>query len=96
MTRLHSSVRAIVYTLFSVGAGVLAGNLIFLVLAQSSNPRLPLEGAASYLVLALFWLATLVFGQWEHFGRPVNLLKWIPLCLVTLGAAVFSMAVLLD
>jgi len=36
-------------------------------------------------------LATFAFGQWEHFGAPISLLKWIPVCLITLFAAFVSM-----
>ena len=95
MTKLHASIRAVVYTLFSLGAGVLLTNVVIVVVGLGSTPRLPLEGVAAYLVCAFFLLAVFVFGQWEHFGGPVNLLKWIPLCLVTLFAALGSMGGLL-
>ena len=91
MRKVHASIRAVAYTLFSAGAGVLLGNVIIVVLGQGSTAQPPLEGVAAYLVVAFFVLATFAFGQWEHFGAPISLLKWIPVCLITLFAAFVSM-----
>ncbi len=96
MRKVHAMIRAVVYTLFSLGAGVLFSNVVIVVVGLGVAPQLPLGGVAAYAVIAFFLLAMFVFGQWEHFGAPVNLLKWIPLCLATLFAASVSMASLLD
>jgi hypothetical protein len=84
MTRFRITVRALVYLYFSVAAGYFVAGVLAIALALN-NPRtasLTRGGWVAWLTAASFIAATLVFGQWEQFGRPLRLLKWVPLCMI--------------
>jgi hypothetical protein len=86
MRRAHAVARAIAYIYFSLVAGLLAAELLVLVLELShTGTGVNLTGhsdGVAWIVGSLFVLGLLVFGQYGQFGRPIRLLKWVPLCLL--------------
>lgn len=83
-----SFLRWLFYTWFAIAAGLFLAGMLTVALHWQA---LPLEGFALWLAISAFIGMSLVFGQWDKFGRPLRLRKWIPLCVLStaLGALGF-------
>ncbi len=85
--------RALLYIWFSAASGLLATDVLTLVLVRTSGAasvNLPWDGQVAWITFGLFVLGMLVFGQWGHFGEPVRLVRWGLFCTVTTLVAFFG------
>jgi len=93
MSRGHAVARAVFYVWFSTAAGLLAMDVLSFVLIQTSsaaNVNIPWDGLVAWITAGLFVLGMLVFGQWEHFGERVRVVRWGLFCAVTTLVAMFG------
>jgi hypothetical protein len=100
MTRFHAVLRGAFYLYFSLAAGLFAAGAVSFALLRTGpgRPDLPGNAGAAWLIAAAFIAMMLFFGQWEQFGRPVRLLRWLPLCgvITFLGVVGFALGAVWD
>ncbi len=87
--------RWLFYAWFSAAAGLLASDAIGFALQLAygrASANLPWGGLAAAITAGLFVMGTLVFGQWQHFGQRIAVVRWSLLCLLTTLFAIFGFA----
>ena len=82
--------RGFFYVWFSFTAGLIAD--LVMIRALGGGAGLPAGGVPLVVFAPLLILGSLVSTQWGHFGQPVSLLRWIPVCVVLTIALLLASA----